>query len=84
MSRNFREGTRYGRTGENTREKLILAGIQKINGHGAAEPSIRRKLPLVRSMILGSVFLFDAGDLEYSEEAPERIRCNVDRESDLQ
>lgn len=50
---------------------------------GYDKATILRKLLLVRSMIFGSVFLFDAGEVEYNEEALESIRYNIDREFDL-
>lgn len=50
---------------------------------GFDKATCRRKLLLVRSMIFGSVFLFDSGELEYSEETVEHIRRTIDREFDL-
>ena len=50
-------------------------------GYDAA--TIRRKLLLVRSLIFGSVFLFDAGEVEYNAEAVNNLRFSIDREFDL-
>lgn len=51
---------------------------------GYDEATIRRKFLLVRSLIFGSVFLFDAGEVEYNQEALDSIRYNIDREFELQ
>ena len=40
----------------------------------------RRKLLVVRSLIFGSVFLFDAGEFEYNEKTMEDIRYSINRE----
>lgn len=51
------------------------------SGYDAA--TVRRKQHLVRSMIFGTVFLLDAGELEFNEEILENVRRNIDREFDL-
>lgn len=50
---------------------------------GMDEPTQRRKLHLVRALIFGTVFLIDTGELAYSGEAMEHLRCAIDREFDL-
>ena len=50
---------------------------------GYDEATIRRKRLLVRSLLFGSVFLFDAGEVEYGQEALENIRLSIHREFDL-
>lgn len=50
---------------------------------GMDKPTQRRKLHLVRAMIFGTVFMFDTGELEYSDEVLEDFRYNIDREFDL-
>ena len=50
---------------------------------GYDDLTIRRKLLLVRSMIFGSIFLFDAGELEYNQETIQLLRLTIDREFDL-
>lgn len=50
---------------------------------GYDEATIRRKLLLVRSLLFGSVFLFDAGEIDYGPEALENIRLSIHREFDL-
>ena len=43
----------------------------------------RRKLHLVRALIFGTVFMFDTGELEYSDAVMENLRYTIDREFDL-
>ena len=43
----------------------------------------RRKLHLVRAVIFGTVFMFDTGELEYSDAVMENLRYTIDREFDL-
>lgn len=50
---------------------------------GYDQATIRRKRLLVRSLLFGSVFLFDAGEMEYGREALENIRYSINREFDL-
>ena len=50
---------------------------------GYDDATIRRKLLLVRSLLFGSIFLFDAGEIEYSPEALDNIRFSINREFDL-
>ncbi|MBP3672278.1 MAG: TetR/AcrR family transcriptional regulator [Oscillospiraceae bacterium] len=47
------------------------------------EATKRRKLHLVRAMIFGTVFMFDTGELKYTDEVMDNFRYNVDREFDL-
>ena len=56
----------------------------KVRGQiGYDEATIHRKRLLVRSLLFGSVFLFDAGEVEYGQEALENIRLSIHREFDL-
>ena len=50
---------------------------------GLSEADARRKLHLVRAMLFGSVFVFDSGEIPYSEEALAHFRQIIDREFDL-
>lgn len=50
---------------------------------GWDEKRIKRKLHLVRAVMFGTVFLIDAGELEYGEEVLENVRVCIDREFDL-
>ena len=42
-----------------------------------------RKLMMVRSMIFGMVFLYDAGEFEYNEKTLAHIRYTINREFDI-
>ncbi len=50
---------------------------------GYDDATIRRKRLLVRSLLFGSVFLFDAGEVTYGPEALEHIRYSIHREFEL-
>lgn len=45
--------------------------------------TLRRKTQLIRSLIFGTIFLLDSGELEYGETALENLRFSIDREFDL-
>lgn len=47
------------------------------------EAKIKRKLQLVRSILFGTVFLIDTGEIEYNETVLENVRMAVEREFDL-
>lgn len=47
------------------------------------EPTRRRKLLAVRSLVFGAVFLFDKGEWEFNEENLGYVRYSIDREFDL-
>ena len=47
------------------------------------EGTWKRKLLVVRSMIFGTAFLFDAGEFEYSEKKLENLRYTINREFDI-
>lgn len=48
------------------------------------DPAVQsRKLQLVRSLIFGSMFLFDTGEIPYNEESIRNLRSQIDREFDL-
>lgn len=44
-------------------------------GAGMDEKTQKRKLHLVRSLIFGTVFLFDTGEVEYNKQFPEFDAC---------
>ena len=39
-----------------------------------------RKVLMVRSLLFGSVFMFDSGEIRYTPESLEHIRYTIDRE----
>ena len=43
----------------------------------------KRKLQLVRTLLFGTVYLFDTGEIEYNDESIANLRHNIDREFDL-
>ena len=47
------------------------------------EETWKRKLLVVRSMIFGTVFLFDAGEFAYNETNLENLRYTINREFDV-
>lgn len=50
---------------------------------GWDEEKIKRKLHIVRSILFGTVFLIETGEVTFSEQVLENIRTTVDREFDL-
>lgn len=50
---------------------------------GWDEGTFRRKLQVVRSMIFGTVFLIDTGELPFNDEILENVRSTIEREFDL-
>lgn len=48
-----------------------------------SEAVFRRKLHLIRSLLFGTVFLCDTGEITYSEDVLKELRHNLDREFDL-
>ena len=45
--------------------------------------TFQRKLHLVRTLLFGTVFLYDTGEIEYNAESIANLRYNIDREFDL-
>ena len=50
---------------------------------GLDEDTWKRKLMMVRSLIFGVVFLYDAGEFEYSDTTLEYLRFTINREFDI-
>lgn len=50
---------------------------------GWTPETVKRKLHVVRAMLYGTIFLIDAGELEYGDAVEEQIRSFIDREFDL-
>lgn len=50
---------------------------------GMDEHTWKRKLMMVRSLIFGVVFLYDAGEFEYNETTMEYLRYTINREFDI-
>lgn len=69
----------HRRPGEiNSRTQQIMARIKET--YGLSDEVWRRKTLMVRSLLFGSVFMFDSGEFTYSEESLEDLRYVIDRE----
>lgn len=65
-----------------SRSQQLERDFFAVSGMDAATQ--QRKLQLVRSLIFGAIVLFDAGELQYGEQALQNLRYNIDREFDLE
>ena len=69
----------HRRTGEiNSRTEEIMKRVKE--RYGLSDERWAYKTLLVRSVIFGSVFLFDCGEFTYDETALENVRYLIDRE----
>lgn len=50
---------------------------------GMDKATQKRKLFTVRALMFGAVFMFDTGELEYSDETMDMIEYTIDREFDM-
>lgn len=57
--------------------------VQLREASGYSEEIWERKLMMVRALIFGMVFLYDAGEFEYNEKTLEYLRYTIDREFDI-
>ena len=64
-----------------SRSQQLQARFFAASGYDA--DTMQRKLHLVRAMLFGTLFLIDAGELEYSDQTLEHLRHSIDREFDL-
>ena len=58
-----------------------MLGVKE--AYGLTEEVWRRKALMVRSILFGSVFMFDCGEFQYSEAALEDIRYTINREFEV-
>ena len=65
----------------NSRTEQIMANVKKT--YGLSDEVWARKVLLVRSLLFGSVFLFDSGEIPYNEVALENVRYLVNREFEV-
>ena len=65
----------------NSRTEQIMAAVKKT--YGLSDEVWERKALMVRSMIFGSVFMFDAGEFTYNERTLEHIRYLINREFEV-
>lgn len=68
--------TQFGSLSQTLNAQLFAAS-------GYTKEVWERKLMMVRSLIFGVVFLFDAGEFEYNETSMEYLRYTLNREFDI-
>ena len=68
--------SQFGSLSQSLEAQLFMA-----SGH--TKEVWERKLMVVRSLIFGTVFLFDAGEFEYNETNMEYLRYTINREFDI-
>ena len=61
--------------------QTLNARLREASGY--SEEIWERKLMMVRALIFGMVFLYDAGEFEYNEKTLEHLRYTIDREFDI-
>jgi AcrR family transcriptional regulator len=72
----------HRKSGEiNSRTEQIMLAVKE--AYGLTEEVWRRKALMVRSILFGSVFMFDCGEFQYSEAALEDIRYTINREFEI-
>lgn len=65
----------------NSRTEQIMASVKET--YGLSDEVWERKALLVRSLLFGSVFMFDSGEFKYSEKALENVRYLINREFEV-
>ena len=65
----------------NSRTEQIMGKIKE--AYGLTDEVWRRKALMVRSLLFGSVFMFDSGEFTYTPEALEDIRYIINREFEV-
>ena len=65
----------------NSRTEQIMANVRKT--YNLSDAAWARKVLSVRSLLFGSVFLFDSGEIPYDEAALENVRYLVNREFEI-
>lgn len=65
----------------NSRTQQLMATVKQ--RYGFSDEVWERKALLVRSLLFGSVFVFDNGEFTYSEAALENIRYLINREFEI-
>ena len=65
----------------NSRTEQIMASAKE--AYGLSDAVWERKALFVRSLLFGSVFMFDSGEFKYSERALENIRYLINREFEV-
>ena len=65
----------------NSRTQQIMMAVKE--AYGLSSEVWERKALLVRSLLFGSVFMFDSGEFTYSDRALENVRYLVNREFEI-
>jgi len=65
----------------NSRTQQIMANVKK--AYNLSDEVWHRKALMVRSLLFGSVFMFDSGEFKYSEQAMEDLRYIINREFEI-
>jgi len=65
----------------NSRTEQIMASVKE--AYGLSDAVWERKALFVRSLLFGSVFMFDSGEFKYSERALENIHYLINREFEV-
>ena len=65
----------------NSRTQQIMMAVKE--SYGLSDEVWERKALLVRSLLFGSVFMFDSGEFTYSDRALENVRYLVNREFEI-
>lgn len=68
--------TQFGSLSQSLEAQLYAAS-------GFSEDTWKRKLMMVRSLIFGIVFLYDAGEFEYNDTTMEYLRYTLNREFEI-
>ena len=68
--------TQFGSLAQSLEAELYMAS-------GLTEEAWKRKLMMVRSLIFGAVFLYDAGEFAYNDTTMEYLRYTLNREFDI-
>ena len=62
----------------NSRTEQIMHRVKET--YGLSDAVWERKALMVRSILFGSVFMFDSGEFQYNEKTLEDLRYLIDRE----
>ena len=65
------------------RGQISNRSLRLVQAAGYEGDVLQRKFHLVRSMLFGTIFLIDSGELQYNEETLLHLRYNIDREFEL-
>ena len=64
-------------------EQWAVVQERVLTAYGWTPAVFRRKLHIVRSLLFGTMFMLDTGELQYSDETMANFRYAINREFDL-